>query len=63
MKYWYDQSGGWWRDKLAQPMKLTLIDNYGTAHVLNIKWGQKLNDGSFDPVDVRNFLYFEIVPV
>lgn len=63
MKYWYDQSGGWWRDKLAQPMKLTLIDNYGTAHVLNIKWGQKLNDGSFDPVDMRNFLYFEIVPV
>lgn len=63
MKYWYDQSGGWWRDKLAQPMQLTLIDNYGTAHVLNIKWGQKLNDGSFDPVDVRNFLYFEIVPV
>ncbi|MNH41331.1 hypothetical protein D3C79_1028080 [compost metagenome] len=63
MKFWYDQSGGWWRGKLGQPMQLTMIDNYGTAHVLSVKWGQKLNDGSIDPIDARNFLYVEIAPV
>lgn len=61
MKFWYDHNGVRWREGLGEPMQLTLIDNYGSAHTLKVRWGRKNNDGSIDSSDVRNFLHFEII--
>lgn len=59
MKFWYDQQGIKWREQLSQPLKFTLIDNYGTQAALSIHWGRRLDDNSISPVDARNFLHWK----
>ncbi|WP_336331935.1 hypothetical protein [Pseudomonas putida] len=59
MKFWFDQQGIRWREQLSQPLKFTLIDNYGTEGALYINWGRQMDDGSINPIDVRNFLHWK----
>jgi len=59
MKFWYDQQDIRWREPLSKPLYFTMIDNYGTESAFYISWGRQLDNGSIDPVDVRNFLHWK----